>query len=88
LRKFSGHSEENVIIDFETNEDIVTDNGIQYKVVGYITETQSLTGDGLEFETSSFPMSNSEPLSGEYIGNITNTITGLYLDQYNRFETG
>ncbi len=87
IRKFSGVSNENVIVDFETNEDIVPENGIQYKVIGYISETQQLSGDGITFKVSSFPISHSESLSGEYLGNVENSLTGLNLNQYYRFET-
>lgn len=87
IRKFDSSSAEDVVFHWEVPEDVVVEDGIYFKSIGFITEGTAPSGEGISTKLSGFCIGNDDSLNGTFGTEVESNITGISYAQNDRFQT-
>lgn len=88
VRKFSGTTTEDVQIALEINENLIAAEGVQFKVISFVTETTTPSAEGVAFAIDGYSVSDGENLNQSFGTEVVTSRTGLTLSQYDRIDSG
>ncbi len=88
VRKFSDTVTQDVYITLETSENLISDKGMQFKVISYVTETTGPTDQGVAFAVSGCSIADGEGLDKAFNTDVVTSRQGLTLSQYSRIDSG
>ena len=87
LRRFAGDSTQDVLIPWDVPEDCDGSIAIQFKVIGYITESTTPSAEGVAFTLEGYSIGDNDALNGTFGSVVTLTKTDMTYTEGDRFST-
>jgi len=87
LRRFSGTSTQDVLVPWDVPEDCDGSYAIQYKVVGFVTESTTPSSEGVAFTLEGYSVGDNDALNGTYGTATTLTKTSMTYTEGDMFQT-
>ena len=87
IRTFNSGSSEAVSFTWPVPSNIIVDQGVEYRVSGFISAATGPSDEEIEFKLSGYCIGNDDSLSGTLGTEVASNQTAMTMDQYDRYET-